>query len=254
MTNRFLDHFSVQAEDYSIYRPEYPLELYRWLASLCNETQLAWDCGTGNGQAAVALSQEFSYVIGTDASESQIYHAMIYPRVEYEVALAHNSPFEDSSVDLVTVAQALHWFNFDLFFAEVKRVLKPDGVLAAWCYAQHQITPEVDAVIQRYYGEIVGTYWPLERNYIEKSYENIEFPFKPIKAPKCNMQKQWTLSQLYGYLGTWSATQKYIAANNKDPRELILEDLKQAWGTDETRQVTWPVSIKTFRIKPTEPQ
>lgn len=252
MTNRFLDHFSVQAEDYSIYRPEYPPELYQWLASLCDETQLAWDCGTGNGQAAVALSQQFSYVIGTDASESQIYHAMIYPRVEYEVALAHNSPFEDNSVDLVTVAQALHWFDCDLFFTEVERVSKPDGVLAAWCYELHQITPEVDAVVKHYYRDIIGEYWPPERRHIEQAYESIDFPFEPIKAPKCTMRRQWTLSQLYGYLVTWSATQKYMADKNQDPRELILNDLKQAWGADETRQVTWPVTIKTFRIKPTK--
>lgn len=250
MTNRFLDHFSVQAEDYSIYRPEYPPELYQWLASLCEETKLAWDCGTGNGQAAVALTQQFSYVIGTDASESQIYHAMIYPRVEYELALAHQSPFKDNSVDLVTVAQALHWFEFDSFFTEVQRVCKSNGILAAWCYELHQITPEIDVVIQKYYEDIVGEFWPPERKHIEQAYSSIDFPFEPIKAPSCTMQKQWTLSQLYGYLGTWSATQKYMAKHNEDPRELIVADLKAAWGSDETKSVTWPVTIKTFRINP----
>ncbi len=250
MTNKFLDHFSVQAEDYSIYRPEYPPELYQWLASLCEETKLAWDCGTGNGQAAVALTQQFSYVIGTDASESQIYHAMIYPRVEYEVALAHKSTFKDGSVDLVTVAQALHWFEFDLFFAEVERVCKPNGVLAAWCYELHQITPEIDEVIENFYKNIVGEFWPPERKHIEQAYNSIDFPFQSIKAPKCVMQKQWTLNQLYGYLGTWSATQKYMASHNKDPRELIVAELKKAWGSDETKTVTWPVTIKTFRINP----
>ena len=165
MMNRFLDHFSVQAEDYSIYRPEYPPELYEWLVSLCNETSLAWDCGTGNGQAAVALTNHFSYVIGTDASESQIYHAMIYPRVEYEVALAHQSPFADNSVDLITVAQALHWFDFKLFFKEVERVAKSEGVLAVWCYELHQITPKIDAVVRQYYEDIIGEYWPPERRH-----------------------------------------------------------------------------------------
>ena len=253
MINRFLDHFSVQAEDYSIYRPEYPPELFQWLASLCDETMLAWDCGTGNGQAAVALTQHFSYVIGTDASESQIYHAMTYPRVEYEVALAHQSPLKDHSADLITVAQALHWFEFDKFSKEVERVSKTNGVLAAWCYELHQISSEVDQVIQHFYDHIIGEFWPPERRHIENAYNDIDFPFETIKAPNCTMQKQWTLNQLYGYLGTWSATQKYMAKHQKDPREQIVNDLQQAWGTDETKTVTWPVTIKTFRINPSKP-
>jgi ubiquinone/menaquinone biosynthesis C-methylase UbiE len=246
----FKDHFSVQAEDYSIYRPEYPAELYQWLASLCDETKLAWDCATGNGQAAVALTNQFSYVIGTDASESQIYRAMIYPRVEYEVALAHQSPLKDHSVDLVTVAQALHWFDFEKFFNEVKRVSKPNGVLAAWCYELHEITPEIDAVIQHFYNDIIGEFWPPERKHIENAYSDIEFPFNPIKAPKCTMQKQWTLNQLLGYLGTWSATQKFISKHQQDPRDQIIKPLSEAWGSDDTKTVTWPVTIKTFRINP----
>ncbi len=248
----FKDHFSIQAEDYSIYRPEYPAELYQWLGTLCDENQLAWDCATGNGQAAVALTNQFSYVIGTDASESQIYRAMIYPRVEYEVGLAHQSPHKDHTIDLVTVAQALHWFDFELFFAEVERVCKPNGVLAVWCYELHQITPEVDAVIEHYYNEIIGDFWPAERKHIEQAYESIEFPFEPIKSPKCSMNKQWTFDHLLGYLGTWSATQKYMTTHNKDPRELIIEPLKAAWGSDDTRSVNWPVTIKTFRINPNE--
>ncbi len=248
----FKDYFSTQAEEYSIYRPEYPAELYDWLASLCPERGLAWDCATGNGQVAVALTNRFGYVIGTDASESQIYHATTYPRVEYEVALAHQSPLQDNSVDLITVAQALHWFDFDLFFEEVERVAKADGVLAVWCYELHQITDDVDATVQKYYNEIIGEYWPAERKHIEQRYESIAFPFEVIKAPKCTMEKQWTFKHLIGYLGTWSATQKYIQAHGQDPRSLILEELRQAWGQDETKVVKWPVTIKTFHINPSE--
>jgi SAM-dependent methyltransferase len=246
----FKDHFSVQAEDYSLFRPEYPPELYHWLASLCNETKLAWDCATGNGQAAVALTNHFSYVIGTDASESQIYRALTYPRVEYEVALAHQSPLKDHSVDLITVAQALHWFDFQLFFEEVKRVAKPNAVLAVWCYELHQITPAIDAVINKFYTEIIGQFWPPERKHIEQAYSSIEFPFDAIKAPHCTMNKQWTLDHLLGYLGTWSATQKYLAVHGTDPRDKIIDELTSAWGSDETKTVTWPVTIKTFRINP----
>lgn len=247
----FKDYFSIQAEDYSIYRPEYPAELYEWLASLCPEHQLAWDCGTGNGQAAVALTNQFSYVIGTDASQNQIDHAMIYPRVEYETALAHNSPFKDASVDLITVAQALHWFDFDAFFKEVKRVAKPQGVLAVWCYELMNISPEVDAVVMRYYKDVIGDHWPEERRYIESGYEDIEIPFETIPSPKCTLNKQWTFKHLIGYLGSWSATQRYIETHRDDPRSQIVDDLRQAWGDDETKTVSWPMTIKAFRVKPT---
>jgi ubiquinone/menaquinone biosynthesis C-methylase UbiE len=248
----FKDHFSTQSEAYSLYRPEYPTDLYEWLASLCPETKLVWDCATGNGQAAVAMTNQFSYVIGTDASESQIYQAMVYPRVEYEVALAHESPLADHSADLITVAQALHWFDFELFFKEVTRVAKTNGVLAVWCYELHQITPAVDQVVLHYYQQIVGDFWPPERRHIERAYADIEFPFEPIKAPKCTMSKQWTFKHLYGYLGTWSATQKYMAEHNEDPRLQILDQLKAAWGEDDTLTVSWPITIKTFRINPDE--
>lgn len=252
MNTAFKDYFSKQAEDYSIYRPEYPNELFDWLASLCPQKALAWDCATGNGQVAVALTNRFGYVIGTDASESQIYHATTYPRVEYEVALAHQSPLEDHSVDIITVAQALHWFEFEPFFKEVERVAKPDGVLAVWCYELHQISDAVDAVVHNYYNNIIGEYWPAERKHIENKYQDIEFPFETIKAPNCTMQKQWTIKHLIGYLGTWSATQKYIQTNGEDPRSLIIDELKLAWGNDETKIVTWPVTIKTFRINQKE--
>jgi hypothetical protein len=150
------------------------------------------------------------------------------------------------------VAQALHWFDFELFFTEVERVAKPDAVLAVWCYELHQITPEVDVVIQKFYADIIGKFWPAERKYIEQAYSSIDFPFEVIIAPKCTMNKQWTFQHLLGYLGTWSATQKYIATHGQDPRELIIDDLKSAWGKDDTKSVTWPVTIKTFRINPTE--
>ena len=249
MTSAFKDHFSGHAADYSTYRPEYPPELFAWLASLCKEHQLAWDCATGNGQAAVELTNHFSYVIGTDASAEQIYQALDYPRVEYQVAPAEKTEFKDQSVDLITVAQALHWFDFDGFFNEVRRVLKPEGILAVWTYALHQITPEVDAVIEKLYNGLTGPYWPEERKHIENSMADIEFPFTPVKSPKCTMQKHWSFSHLVGYLNTWSATQRYIKDKGHNPVELVAEELHAAWGTDtETRLVTWPVTLKVFKL------
>ncbi len=166
------------------------------------------------------------------------------------MALAHQSPLADHSVDLITVGQALHWFEFDLFFKEVERVAKPNAVLAAWCYELQQISPVVDAVVQKFYTDVIGDFWPAERQHIEQAYNSIEFPFEVIKAPKCKMQKQWTFKHLIGYLGTWSATQKYLQVNGSDPRELIIDELREAWGDEETKQVSWPVTIKTFRINP----
>lgn len=246
----FKDYFSIQAEDYSIYRPEYPTELFDWLASLCPEKKLAWDCGTGNGQAAVALTNRFSYVIGTDASQSQIDRALIYPRVEYETARAEKSPLADASVDLITVAQALHWFDFDAFFKEVERVAKPSAVLAVWCYELMHISPAVDAVVERFYRDVVGPFWPEERRHIENAYDDIDVPFEAIPSPKCTLQKQWTFKHLVGYLGSWSATQRFIEAHQDDPRAQILEELRAAWGDDDTQTVTWPMTIKAFRVKP----
>ena len=169
-------------------------------------------------------------------------------KVELATCLAQNSPHKDSSVDLVTVGQALHWFDFDAFFNEVSRVVKPNGVLAVWCYELHQITPEVDAVVMDYYQNIIGDFWPEERRHIENRYQDIDFPFEPIPSPKCTMQKQWTLKHLIGYLGTWSATQNYIEKYKTDPRAKIIDALTKAWGEDETKTVTWPVTIKTFRV------
>ncbi len=246
----FKDYFSIQAEDYSVYRPEYPVELFEWLASLCPEQLLAWDCGTGNGQAAVALTHQFSYVIGTDASQAQIDSALIYPRVEYETALAEKSPLKSAAVDLITVAQALHWFDFDAFFKEVTRVAKPQAVLAFWCYGLMDISPEVDDVVSHYYHDVIGDHWPKERQHIENQYADIRVPFEPIPSPRCVLSKQWTFKHLVGYLGTWSATQRYIEQHREDPRAQIVDALKAAWGSDETKTVNWPMTIKTFRVKP----
>lgn len=243
----FKDHFSQHAEQYAQYRPSYPEELFDYLASISPTNQLAWDCATGNGQVAVELSKHFSYVIGTDASEEQIYHAMDYPRVEYKKERAENASFKDQSVDLITVAQALHWFDFDAFFSEVSRVTKNKGILAVLSYRKMRINAEIDAVVETLYQDILDAYWSPERKHVENAYSAIQFPFKELKPPNCTVNKNWSYNHLIGYLNTWSATQKYIKKNSINPVTLIEKQLKQAWNQqNNSKKVSWPVTLRIF--------
>lgn len=246
----FADHFSKHATDYAKYRPGYPRELFSWLQSLNSTHELAWDVGTGNGQAAVELAKNFSQVIATDPSAAQIKNALAHERVEYQVSSAEQCTLSDASVDLVTVAQALHWFDFDKFYAQVHRVLKPDGVIAAWTYTLNEIDAAVDTVVRHYYNDIVGQYWPVERRYIDACYRDIPFPFIEIAAPAIKMQTQWSLKDYLGYLRTWSASQHYQQAMHGDPVELIAQPLREAWGgSDAVRIVNWPIYIRAGKTR-----
>jgi SAM-dependent methyltransferase len=246
----FADHFSTQATDYAKYRPGYPPALFEWLATLTPQHSLAWDVGTGNGQAAVQLAHYFEQVIATDPSAEQIRNAQPHERVKYLVQPAEESGLDDASVDLITVAQALHWFQFDKFYAQAHRVLKPRGVMAAWTYGLHEITPELDAILQRFYSDTVGSYWPPERRYIDECYRTIPFPFFEFSAPPMRLELSWALHDLIGYLGTWSSTQRYIRQHGSDPRELIYEQLKAAWGAQRERVVSWPMYFRVGGLQP----
>jgi SAM-dependent methyltransferase len=243
----FKDHFSKQAADYAKFRPRYPQELFDYLGSIAPSRQLAWDCGTGNGQAAVGLASVFDRVIATDASEKQIANAQSHEIVEYRVAPAEKSGIGSDTLDLIMVAQALHWFDLDRFYAEARRVLKPDGVLAASAYNLLHIETAIDEVVNRYYNEVVGPFWPPERELIEQ-FSNLSFPFHEIDAPQFEMAVQWSLDHLLGYLRTWSSTQRFIAAKGSDPLEQIMDELRSAWGKPEqTRNVTWPLIVRIGR-------
>jgi ubiquinone/menaquinone biosynthesis C-methylase UbiE len=242
---KFKDHFSRQAADYAKFRPRYPSEMFRYLAGISPERNLVWDCATGNGQAAIELAAVFDRVIATDASEKQIANAEAHERVEYRVAPAENSGIETGTIDMVMVAQALHWFDHDRFYAEANRVLKPRGILAASAYKFFHITPAIDTVVnRRYHDEVVGPFWPPERALIEK-FEALPFPFPEVKTPSFEMTAQWTLDRLVGYLRTWSATQRFIAANQRDPLEEIGDELRSAWGNaNDQRLVIWPLTLR----------
>jgi SAM-dependent methyltransferase len=247
----FKDHFSAQAADYAKFRPGYPRELFDYLVSIPPSRQLAWDCGTGNGQAAVALALVFDRVIATDASERQITNAEPHERVEYRVAPAEDSGIESETLDLIVVAQALHWFDLDRFYAEARRVLKVNGVLAASAYNLLHVEPTIDEVVNRYYYEVVGPFWPPERKLIEQ-FANLPFPFHKIDPPKFEMTVQWSLEHLLGYLRTWSSTQRFIAAKGTDPLDQITDDLHRTWGKpQQTRSVSWPLVVRIGR-KPRE--
>src|SRR5204862_522691 len=185
----FKDHFSKQAADYAIFRPGYPPELFVYLGSVAPSRQLAWDCATGSGQAAVGLAAVFDRVMATDASEKQIANAQQHERVEYDVAPAENSGIQSETIDLVIVAQALHWLNLGRFYAEARRVLKHDGVLAASAYNLLQIEPAIDEVVNRYYYEVVRPFWPPERKLFE-NFAHLLFPFQEIAPPKFEMKAQ----------------------------------------------------------------
>ena len=244
----FKDHFSDHSGLYSRYRPDYPETLYRFLAGCVPSHQLAWDCATGNGQAALGLSPYFGKVVATDASAAQIQQAVAAENIDYRVVPAESSGLADTSVDLVTVAQALHWFDLDAYYIEVHRVLKPGGVLAVWSYSFLECETAVDAIIHHFYSDIVGPYWPAERIHIEKGYRDLPFPFEEQPAPLLTMQTDWTLEQLLGYLRTWSATQRYQKAHGFDPVTKIEADLTALWGSDrEARPVSWPLTLRWGR-------
>jgi SAM-dependent methyltransferase len=243
----FKDHFSRQAADYAKFRPSYPRELFEYLGSIAPSRQVAWDCGAGNGQAAVALASVFDRVIATDASEKQISNAQPHGRVEYRVAPAEKSGLKVGTIDLIMVAQALHWFDLDRFYAEAWRVLKADGVLAASAYNLLHIDPAIDPVVNRYYYEVVGPFWPPERKLVEQ-FADLPFPFYEIDPPKFEMTARWNLNHLLGYLRTWSSTQRFIAAKRSDPLEQIKGDLGNAWSDPQRiRNVIWPLAVRIGR-------
>lgn len=248
----FADHFSRQSSQYTQFRPRYPRELFAQLASLVEHHDAAWDCGTGNGQAAVALADYFGQVYATDPSANQIAHAHPHPRVSYEVVPAEASPLADASVDLVTVAQALHWFDHGSFYDEVRRVGRAGGVLAAWCYGLAAIEPQVDRLVWQLYEPILGEYWPPERRLIEARYTTMEFPFERIAMPELTMTAEWTLAELLGYLGTWSSVQDFRRQHGVDPLQLVGDELATAWGpAEQRRRVNWPLYSLVGRIHAT---
>ncbi|OLD15344.1 MAG: hypothetical protein AUJ01_12390 [Acidobacteria bacterium 13_1_40CM_3_65_5] len=246
----FADHFSGVSAAYAAFRPRYPDDLFDFLARVTPAHGDVWDAGTGTGQAAVGLARHFNHVIATDASASQIEHATPDPRVSYRVCPAEASGLEDASVDLVTVAQALHWFDRSRFWPEVRRVLRPRGVIAVWTYILLEIAPPIDAIIRHFYSGIVGPYWPPERRITEERYQTIEFPFAELTAPNFVIEQVVTLDDVAGYIRTWSATRAFVKHHRRDPVDRLVSELTRTWGApQQSRLARWPVAMRLGRVE-----
>ena len=239
------DLFSSHSEDYSKYRPGYPPELFNFLRKLVSNREKAWDCGTGNGQVAGELSRFFEQVYATDISLQQLSQALQRENIHYTKQPAEKTLFPDDHFDLVTVAQAVHWFDFGRFYSEVGRVLKPNAVIAVFGYGLFRSNSETEKVIDRFYREIVGPFWDEERRYLDEKYETIPFPFKETEAPKFEIKVSWSIERLLGYLNTWSAVKKYEQAKNENPVALIENDLEKSFG--EVGKIVFPILLRVGR-------
>jgi len=245
----FSDHFSGHARQYADARPHYPDALFDRVAALAPARNLAWDCGTGSGQAAVPLARRFARVLATDASAEQVARAEAARGVEYKVAPEDACPTGDATVDLVTVAQALHWFRFDAFYAEVRRVLVQGGALAVWTYGNSSVDASVDAILERFYHERVGRYWPAERRHVENAYADIPFPFVGGAREEFPMTQTWTRERYVAYVATWSATARARKLEGADPLPELERSLDAVWpAATPARVVTWPVTLIWGRV------
>jgi len=248
-TSEFKDHFSAHAADYAAYRPTYPSALFELLASLPRRRALALDCATGNGQAAIGLAERFDRVLAIDASREQLASARPHPRIEYRVARAEETGVESGGVDLVSAAQAVHWFDFDRFYAEVRRVLAPGGAVALYTYNLVRVDPGFDRVLDRLAREVVGPYWPPERRWVDEEYRTLPFPFAEVPVPRLENEARWDLDRLLRYVATWSAYRRYREATGRDPIKMLQDELVAAWGDPAAaRPVRWPIYMRAGHV------
>ncbi|HLG89346.1 MAG TPA: class I SAM-dependent methyltransferase [Alphaproteobacteria bacterium] len=245
----FKDHFSELAAGYAAHRPTYPRALADYLAGIAPARRLAWDCGCGSGQLSALLAEAFERVVATDASAEQIGSAAPAERVEYRVAPAEASGLPDASVDLVTVAQAAHWFDLPAFYAEARRVARPGAAIALVTYGIMEVDAEIDAVTMPFYYEALKGYWPPERAHVENGYRALEFPFEELAPPKLAIRVDWRLADLTGYVETWSAVRALKKARGEEPVLTLFEALARVWGPPErVRAVRWPLALRVGRL------
>ena len=244
------DKFSTQAEVYAKFRPGYPQELIDFLLSTVSERKAAWDCGTGNGQLATRLSPHFEKIYATDISKSQIGNASRMDNIDYRVEPAERTAFVDNFFNLITVAQAVHWFDFSKFYQEVNRTLKTDGVLAIIGYSLCKVDTGTDAVIHHFHTNILRSYWDQERKYVDAHYRNVPFPFAELPTRVIVATHDWTIDRMIGYLNSWSAVQEFIRSNNQNPIDLIVDQLRSSWEGGATKRVTFPMFVRLGKKTP----
>ncbi len=242
----FKDHFSGHAAEYAASRPLYPAALFDFLAGSCATTGLVWDAGCGNGQAARALAGRFDRVYATDASAEQIRQAGAAGGVEFHCEPAERCGLPDHVVDLVTVAQAAHWFDLPAFYPEARRVLKPGGLLALWCYGSNGVAGAVDPLVEQLCHGVLGAWWPPERAQVENGYAELHFPFPRLPVPRLEVRMRWSVDEYLAYLRSWSATQRYRRETGADPVASIEAPLRAAWGP-RRRTVRWPLGLLLAR-------
>ena len=246
----FQDHFSTHATTYAKTRPMYPPALFAEFARLAPGRALAWDAGTGNGQAAIGLAAHFERVMATEPSAAQLAEAVTHPRVSYAQGAELAPGVADGSADIVTAAAAAHWFDLKLFYPEVRRVLRPGGLLAVWncAAALGRVDPEVDAVVWRIYTGTLGPYWPPETKHAETGYRGFEFPFPEIPLPKLEVERDWGVEEFAAYMRTWSAVDRYHRATGVDPVTALTPELNRVWGAGR-RRIVWPVRGRLGRVQ-----
>lgn len=243
------DNFSVQAAQYALFRPGYPAALFDFLFGQCQAFDHAWDCATGNGQMAMALAQRFREVDATDISENQLKNATPGPNIRYRIGRAEAPDFPDHSLDLITVGQAAHWFDFARFYPEANRVLKPGGILALVGYNLLKVNEKIDYVITHFYQNTLSGCWDAERRLVEEAYQTIPFPYADIRLPEMATEYRWTLDDLLGYLSTWSAVQHYVRKNGHSPvDESLRKALETAWPAAEKQTVRFPIFARVGRV------
>lgn len=242
------DNFSTQSDLYLKFRPTYPQDLFEFLNTVVRSHGTALDCATGNGQLAIGLSPYFNQVIATDISETQLKEARPADNIIYKLEEAEHTSFSENSFDLITVAQAIHWFDFTAFYAEVQRIIKTGGILAVVGYGLIHVNAVVDKVIAKLYSEILGPYWDKERKYIDQHYKTIPFPFEELLAPDFINEYEWTFEQLIGYLQTWSAVKHYTGQHQENPVDILRAELWEAWKEDDIKKVSFPLLIRIARV------
>ncbi len=245
----FADHFSDRAASYAAFRPSYPRALVEVLADAAQRHDLAWEAGCGSGQLTIELAERFGRVVAADPSAKQLAHAPRRPGIEYLCAVAEASGLAGACADLAVAAQAAHWFDLEAYYAEVRRVARPGAVVALVCYGRVRAGDDVDPILARYYADTLGPYWPPERRHVESGYRSLPFPFDEIPAPPLEMRAEWTLTDLLGYVRTWSAVRALERAMGAGAVDALRDELARAWGDEDTvRDVAWPLTVRIGRV------